>query len=123
MKNEAYFAGKINGVSALRQMERSQENSDRILKKGVDVFSEAQSKYTKEEVMQECENFGNLLACFNPLFSHIRGTEKATLPSDEDIQELQTLIAQMRKWWDKCGITTLQPNWQTIFDGRLTNQF
>jgi hypothetical protein len=73
--------------------------------------------------MQECENSGNLLACFNALFSHTQGTKNAILPSDDDIQELQTIIDQMRKWWDKCGITTLQPNWQTIFDGRLIDQF
>ncbi len=67
---------------------------------------------------------GDLLrGASDALFSQIRGVETSLLPTEADLNYLETILFKSKElWFFKCEIGTLQPKWHVIFDGQLLLQ-
>ena len=122
MKHEAYFAGKLNGNNCRIQMERCTAFFDLLEPHALDVYDEVHADVSQDKVFDRIRRFRHLLGLLDSLFSHIRGIETGVLPTEDDVQQLVSIVDNTKSWWLKCGIGTLQPKWHAIFSGHLIDQ-
>jgi hypothetical protein len=120
LKHESYFAGKLNGNSCRKQMEKAKEWSEKMAVLG--IFDPTQSRLTEQEMKDEIAKFGKMLGMFDSIFAQVRGVEAGLLPTEEQIGTLETTIEKTRELWLGSGWSTDQPKWHLLFDGHLVDQ-
>jgi hypothetical protein len=120
LKHELYFAGKLNGNSCRKQMEKAEEWSEAMA--ALDIFNSNQSRLTEQEVKNEIAKFGKMLGMFDSILAQVRGVDAGLLPTEEQISMLATTIEKTRELWLGSGWSTDQPKWHLLFDGHLVDQ-
>jgi hypothetical protein len=120
LKHESYFAGKLNGNSCRKQMEKAKEWSEKMAE--LEIFDPNQSRLTKQDMVDEIAKFGKMLGMFDSIFAQVRGVEAGLLPTDEQVGALAEIIEQTRVLWVGSGWSTDQPKWHLLFDGHLVDQ-
>ncbi len=120
LKHESYFAGKLNGNSCRKQMEKAKEWSEKMA--GLTIFNPEQSRLTEVQVKAEIAKFGKILGLFDSIFAQVRGVEAGLLPTEEQILKLEETIDMTGKLWLERGWSTDQPKWHLVFDGHLVDQ-
>ncbi len=120
LKHESYFAGKLNGNSCRKQMEKAKEWSEKMAELG--IFDPTQSQLTKQEMQDEIAKFGKMLGMFDSIFAQVRGVDAGLLPTEEQIVALEQTIEKTRELWVGSGWSTDQPKWHLLFDGHLVDQ-
>ena len=120
LKHKSYFAGKLNGNSCRKQMEKAKEWSEKMADIG--IFDPTQSPLTEQQMKDEIVKFGKMLGKFDSIFAQVQGVEAGLLPTEEQIGTLETTIGKTRELWLSCGWLTDQPKWHLLFDGHLVDQ-
>jgi hypothetical protein len=120
LKHESYFAGKLNGNSCRKQMEKATEWSEKMSE--LDIFNQAQSRLTEQEMKEEIAKFGKMMGMFDSIFAQVRGIDAGLLPTEDQISTLVDTIEKTRVLWVGSGWSTDQPKWHLLFDGHLVDQ-
>ena len=120
LKHESYFAGKLNGNSCRKQMEKAKEWSEKMAE--LDIFNSTQSRLTEQEMKDEIVKFGKMLGMFDSIFAQVQGIDAGVLPTEEQIETLAQTIEKTRVLWVGSGWSTDQPKWHLVFDGHLVDQ-
>jgi hypothetical protein len=80
LKHKSYFAGKLNGNSCRKQMEKKKW-SEKMAE--LEIFDSHQSRLTKEEIIDEITRFGKMLGMFDSIFAQVHGVEAGLLPTED----------------------------------------
>jgi hypothetical protein len=121
LKHKLYFAGKLNGNSCRKQMEKAEEWSEAMA--ALDIYNSTQSGLTKHEVKNEIGKFGKMLGMFDSIFAQVQGVDAGLLPTEEQISMLAVSIENTHELWLGSGWSTDQePKWHLLFDGHLADQ-
>jgi hypothetical protein len=83
LKHESYFAGKLNGNSCQKQLEKAKECSEKMAE--LAIFYPNQSRLSKEEMIDKIVKSGKMLVMFDSMFAQVSGVEAGLLPTEEQI--------------------------------------